>query len=57
MNFSGNVHPALFTQAMPLALTALDFGERKLLPISDPENWEPLTAATLWEKQWCVSGN
>ncbi len=57
MNFSGNVHPALVTQAMLLALIALDFGERNLLPISDPEKWEPLTAATLWEKQWCVSGN
>ncbi len=57
MNLSGNVHPALVTQAMLLALIALDFGERNLLPISDPEKWEPLTAATLWEKQWCVSGN
>jgi len=34
VNFSGNVHPALVTQAMLLALIALDFGERNLLPIS-----------------------
>lgn len=41
---------------MLLALIALDFGERNLTPISDPEKWEPLIAATLWEKQQWVSG-
>jgi hypothetical protein len=57
VKFSGKVHPDLGTQAIIHALLAQKFGERNLLPISDPEYWEPLTAASLWARQLKVSVN
>ena len=56
MNLSGNVHPALVTQAMLLALIAVDFGERNLIPISDPEQREPLLLPPYGKSRGAVRG-